>query len=172
MNKPFAQTNILTVLGIFLLFVTVNFLAGCCQVNSDNQSCDTPVADKSSESSDCASCPSAISGECTDSNAQALKPATSGEVLPKMIDYGSGTCVPCKMMTPILEELKTEYAGTIEVSYIDVKENNAAAQAAKIRVIPTQIFIDANGKEMFRHEGFFAKEQIVAKFTEFNFTSN
>ena len=93
--------------------------------------------------------------------------ATPGTALPKLVDLGSTTCIPCKEMAPILEELKTEYAGTVDVEFIDVNTNVAAADEYKINVIPTQIFYDAAGKEIFRHEGFFGKEDILAKWKDF-----
>jgi len=86
--------------------------------------------------------------------------------LPKLVDLGATKCIPCKMMAPILEELAKEYKGELEVQFIDVWENQKAGQEYGIRAIPTQIFYDAKGKEFFRHEGFFAKEDILAKFKE------
>ena len=70
------------------------------------------------------------------------------------------------MMAPILEELKKEYAGKLEVEFIDVWKNPDAGRQYGIEVIPTQIFYDTNGKELFRHIGFFAKEDILAKWKE------
>ena len=86
--------------------------------------------------------------------------------LPKLIDLGATKCIPCKKMAPILEALKTEYAGALEVEFIDVWKTPDAAKKYKIELIPTQIFFDATGKELFRHEGFFGKEDILAKWKE------
>jgi len=86
--------------------------------------------------------------------------------LPKLVDLGAGKCIPCKMMAPILEKLKEEYAGRFEVIFIDVWENPNEAPKYGIKLIPTQIFFDASGKELFRHEGFFSKEDILAKWKE------
>jgi len=86
--------------------------------------------------------------------------------LPRLVDLGAGKCIPCKMMAPILEELKEEYKGQFDVVFIDVWENEAAGDQYGIRMIPTQIFFDAEGKEVFRHEGFFSKEDILAKWKE------
>ncbi len=97
--------------------------------------------------------------------AQPLSPSS----LPRLVDLGAGKCIPCKMMAPILESLKTEYAGKFEVIFIDVWENQKEAQKYNIRMIPTQIFFDASGKEVFRHEGFFSKEDILAKWKELGF---
>ncbi len=66
----------------------------------------------------------------------------------------------------MLEELKKEYAGRLDVEFIDVWENPDAGKPYGIEVIPTQIFYDANGKELFRHVGFFAKDDILAKWKE------
>ncbi|MFH1616141.1 MAG: organomercurial lyase [Planctomycetota bacterium] len=87
--------------------------------------------------------------------------------IPKLVDLGAGKCIPCKMMTPILEELKTEYQGRLNVTFIDVWENPDEAKKYGIKMIPTQIFYDSSGKELFRHEGFFSKEDILAKWKEF-----
>lgn len=82
-----------------------------------------------------------------------------------MVDLGAKTCVPCKLMAPILEELKEEYQGRAEVIFIDVwdKANKGKAKAFKIMAIPTQIFYDKQGKEVFRHLGFMSKKAIIAK---------
>ena len=83
--------------------------------------------------------------------------------LPRLVDLGASSCIPCKMMVPILEDIKKEYAGRLEVVFIDVRENPGASKEYKIRIIPTQIFYDASDNEMFRHEGFMSKEDILAK---------
>jgi thioredoxin 1 len=100
-------------------------------------------------------------------NATAPETATSGQTLPRLVDLGAGKCVPCKMMAPILEDLKQTYAGRLEVAFIDVWETPDAATKYGINVIPTQIFYAADGRELFRHEGFYGKEDILAKWQEF-----
>jgi len=84
--------------------------------------------------------------------------------LPRLVDLGAKKCIPCKMMAPILEELRREQNGKLEVVFIDVWENPRAERPYGIRLIPTQILYDAAGKEFFRHEGFFAKDDILAAF--------
>jgi thioredoxin 1 len=90
----------------------------------------------------------------------------TGKGRPALIDLGAGTCIPCKLMAPILENLKAEYAGTLDVHFLDVHKNPNVDALYGIRVIPTQIFYDASGQELFRHEGFFSKEDILAKWKE------
>ncbi len=86
--------------------------------------------------------------------------------LPRLLDLGADKCVPCKMMAPILDELKVEYTEVFRVEFIDVWKNPAAAKPFKIKVIPTQIFFDPDGNELFRHEGFYGREDILAKWRE------
>lgn len=87
--------------------------------------------------------------------------------IPLLLDLGATKCIPCKMMAPILEELREEYRGRFEVVFIDIWENKEAISEYNVRVIPTQIFFNAKGKELFRHQGFYSKEQIIAKWKEF-----
>jgi thioredoxin 1 len=97
-------------------------------------------------------------------SAQSTAPTAGG--LPRLVDLGSTTCIPCKMMAPILDELGREYAGRMRVEFINVNENPDAAKPFGIKLIPTQVFIDANGKELWRHEGFISKQDILAKWRE------
>jgi len=86
--------------------------------------------------------------------------------LPRLLELGADKCVPCKMMQPVLDELRREYPGKLQVDFIDVWKEPAAGERYGIRAIPTQIFFDANGKEIFRHVGFYPKDEILAKFKE------
>jgi thioredoxin 1 len=81
-----------------------------------------------------------------------------------MVDIGAKKCIPCKMMAPILEELKKEYGSTgkAAIFFIDVWENPNEGRKFGIKSIPTQIFYDQEGKEVYRHEGFMDKNSIVA----------
>lgn len=85
---------------------------------------------------------------------------------PTMVDLGADGCGPCDMMTPILESLKTDYAGRANVLFVDVREAQILAARYGVQSIPLQVFFDKNGKEVFRHTGFFSKDQIIAKLAE------
>jgi thioredoxin 1 len=89
--------------------------------------------------------------------------------LPKFIELGADKCIPCKMMKPILDELTVEYKGKLEVIFYDVWKNESYAKKYNIEIIPTQIFLDPNDKELFRHQGFFPKADILAKWKELGF---
>ena len=81
--------------------------------------------------------------------------------LPIVVDFGRGTCIPCKMMQPILEKLQRDYAGKVSVIILDISEYGALSKKYGITLIPTQIFFDASGKEVFRHHGFMPEEDII-----------
>jgi len=102
--------------------------------------------------------------------AQAGDNAGTTEVVPgipvkntvTLVDLGARTCIPCKMMAPILEELRAEYKGKAEVIFIDVwdQANAGKAKAFQVMAIPTQIVYDRGGKEVFRHSGFLEKKAL------------
>ena len=102
---------------------------------------------------------------------ETVKTDTVGKVIEKkkenpkvtFIELGSVNCVPCKMMQPIMKEIEEEYPTQVEVEFIDVRtpKGKVDGQKYKIRVIPTQVFLDSLGKEYFRHEGFFPKDELV-----------
>jgi thioredoxin 1 len=79
------------------------------------------------------------------------------------IELGSVNCIPCKAMQPIMRDIGKEYAGQVKVVFYDVwtEAGQPYAGLYKIRVIPTQVFLDQDGKEYFRHEGYFPKEELV-----------
>ncbi|ROQ92357.1 thioredoxin family protein [Desulfosoma caldarium] len=83
-----------------------------------------------------------------------------------MVDLGAHECIPCKMMEPILKEVQQEYDGRAAVIFVDVWKDRQAAARFGIRVIPTQIFYDKEGKEVFRHEGFLDKKSIAHVFSK------
>mgnify|MGYP000853817850 FL=1 len=92
--------------------------------------------------------------------------AASGDV-PKpgrvtLVDLGSGACVPCKMMQPVLEAVTRRYDGRAAVVFIDIRKEPDAAKAYGIRLIPTQVFFGRDGKEAWRHEGYLDEPGIAA----------
>ena len=80
-----------------------------------------------------------------------------------MVDLGAKKCIPCKMMAPILEKLEKVYAGRAAIVFLDVWEDPKPAHRFSISGIPTQIFFDKEGREVFRHAGFLSEEEIVRR---------
>lgn len=92
--------------------------------------------------------------------------ASSDAKLPRLVDLGAHKCKQCIALAPILDALREEYKGRLSVEFIDVWKNPDAATPYRIRLIPTQILYTAEGKEVWRHEGFISKEDLKALFAE------
>ncbi len=95
------------------------------------------------------------------------KVAEKPKALPRMWDFGSEKCIPCKTMLEILTPMMASYKGKVDIRIINVYEEQELAKQFRISVIPTQVFIDAEGKELFRHIGVYPRDSIEAKFREF-----
>ena len=93
------------------------------------------------------------------SEAAIKKALSSGQ--PTVIDLGARSCIPCKKMAPILEEMAATYQGKANILFIDVHEDRKAASSFGIQMIPTQIFFAANGKEVKRHVGFMDRPALL-----------
>jgi thioredoxin 1 len=95
------------------------------------------------------------------------EPGTPPEVPVKdmvtMVDLGAKSCIPCKMMAPILEKLEKGYKGRAAIVFLDVSKDSELAKRFGVSVIPTQIFYDKQGKEVLRHAGFMSEEAIVTQ---------
>jgi thioredoxin 1 len=88
---------------------------------------------------------------------------------PSLVDFGSTGCRPCDMLAPILEALKEKYAGKLNVLFIHIGQEQILASRYGIQTIPAQVFFDKNGKEVFRHIGFFPQDEIEKKLAELGF---
>jgi thioredoxin 1 len=85
------------------------------------------------------------------------------EGLPKLVDVGADKCIPCIKMAPLLDQLKVDYAGRMDVQFVDAWKNKSEAAKYGVRMIPTQIFYALDGTELFRHVGFYSRVEILAK---------
>ena len=105
---------------------------------------------------------------CTNGKSEKLEPVanaaavdTSYQVI--FVELGSDKCIPCKMMKPVMDAIETKYSGRVKVVFHDVWTEAGKPYSEKygINVIPTQVFLDKENNEFFRHEGFFPEEEIV-----------
>jgi thioredoxin 1 len=103
----------------------------------------------------------AIPGSAVLFGAETMQVPVKGKVT--MVDLGAKKCIPCKMMAPILERMEKRYAGKAAIIFLDVWQDPKPAHHFGIRTIPTQIFFDKKGKEVYRHMGFMSEEDIVAQ---------
>lgn len=76
------------------------------------------------------------------------------------VELGSVNCIPCKMMQPVMKSIEAKYSGQVKVIFYDVWKDRRPAEQYGINLIPTQVFLDENGIEILRHEGFLAEEEI------------
>jgi len=85
---------------------------------------------------------------------------------PSLVDFGASGCRPCDMMAPILETLKKKHEGKANVLFVQVREEQVLAARYGVQSIPVQVFFDKDGKEVFRHVGFFPQDEIEKKLAE------
>jgi len=76
------------------------------------------------------------------------------------VELGSVTCIPCRQMQPVMKSVEEKYKGQVKVVFHDVWKDKKPAQQYGIKLIPTQVFLDENGQEFFRHEGFYPEAEI------------
>jgi len=96
-------------------------------------------------------------------------PAAFAADLPKLIDVGADKCIPCIKMAPILEDLKKDFSGRLDVQFVDAWKHREEAASYGVQMIPTQIFYAKDGKELYRHTGFFAREDILNKWQQLGY---
>jgi thioredoxin 1 len=78
----------------------------------------------------------------------------------EFIELGSVNCIPCKQMQPVMASIEKKYKGVVKVTFFDVWKDSAPAKKYGIDLIPTQVFLVAQGKELSRHQGFYAEDEI------------
>jgi thioredoxin 1 len=93
-------------------------------------------------------------------NAQRETPADSWSPKVTFVELGSVNCIPCRAMQPVMRSLEMKYGNQIKIVFHDVWKDDMPAKAYGIRAIPTQVFLDEDGREFHRHEGFYPLEQI------------
>ncbi len=120
--------------GLFLLLIISSFAFSCTKKQEDTKTPQTTVVKADS-----------IQAKIT------------------FIELGSVKCVPCRQMQPVMASIEEKFTGQVKVIFYDVwqKDQNHFAYDYHIDLIPTQVFLDAQGNEIFRHEGFFPEEEIT-----------
>jgi len=94
--------------------------------------------------------------------AEKKSPADKSDHVVTFVELGSENCIPCKMMKPVMKKVEEKYGSQVRVVFHDVgtSEGRPYAQSYSIRVIPTQVFLNKDGREYYRHEGFFPFDEI------------
>lgn len=97
-------------------------------------------------------------GNASEVDAVLSKAKSNGKVV--MLELGSVGCIPCEQMKPVMEKLRTTFKGKLEVIFVDINKDEDAAERFRVFAIPTQVFLDKNGKEFHRHIGFYPYNEI------------
>ena len=144
--------------GLFIYFI----FSACDNTEAEKTEI---MAMKSSEKecvpdAGCAGCPDAY-GKVVSTPIQTEEDSLN-QTLITFVELGSVNCIPCKMMQPVMKAIEQKYDEQVKVIFYDVwqPDQRHYAQDYKIRVIPTQVFLDNDGNEILRHEGFFPEEEI------------
>lgn len=95
--------------------------------------------------------------------------ATTASPLPRLIDFSADWCPPCQQQKPIIEQLTRELAGMVQIEVVDVDQNQPVAQQYGIQVIPTQVFLDAEGREVGRNSGLLPRDSVLARLRTYRF---
>lgn len=85
---------------------------------------------------------------------------------PSLVDFGATGCIPCDKLAPILEAMKTKHEGKANVIFVHVRDEQVLASRYGIQSIPVQVFFDKDGKEIFRHTGFWPQEELEKKLAD------
>jgi thioredoxin 1 len=139
---------------IYLLLLSVTvilfFCCGACAENfSENKNVDVKISSQTKQK--------------IEKKTKKINSSKNKDIMVTFVELGSVNCIPCKMMQPAMAEIEKDYPNQVKVIFHDVwtEKGRPYAEQYKIRAIPTQIFLDKDGKEFFRHEGFFPKEEIA-----------
>lgn len=136
------------------IFILTTVISGCGNAETANKASEEPTIHATIESA------STVASELPEQ-----KTATAQK--PKIIDFGSKQCKTCKAMEVILESLKEKHSDRFITEFVDVwmPENEVFAQSYDIQSIPTQVFLNDKGKEIYRNVGLIT-EEVLAKWKE------
>lgn len=149
-----------------MIFLILFFSACENQKNKKQQSQNTVINNKQTENINMpvasSNQPAADKLKVTMVIADEKKTDKKSKIKVTFVELGSVRCIPCKMMQPIMKEIEEKYGDEVKVVFYDVWTEAGRPYAEKygIRAIPTQVFLDENGKEFFRHVGFFPREEL------------
>ena len=147
--------------GLFILLIVTVLLCSCTEkeIETQNTISDNSDCTSSTESQEgYTGCPSSKESANTAIN----KNDNEEKPLITFVELGSVNCIPCKKMQPVMKAVEEKYGQQIKVIFYDVWKDDQKKYAEEygIRLIPTQVFLDASGKEIFRHEGFLPESEI------------
>ena len=138
-RKNISRISMIVLAGSFMFLVWSGFFSGCSSSKDDKLR----------------------SGDLSAAEPSEVKEVYDFSEI-NFVELGADYCAPCRMMKPVMKRVEESYKGKVTVIFHDIttKDGKKAAEVFGIRVIPTQVFTDKNGREFFRHEGFYPFEEI------------
>lgn len=139
MNQKSFLTIFLVLAVFVILFCPIKGISQCCAVAKDSES------------------------DSTAAEVDSVETEEEPKIKVTFVELGSVGCIPCDKMQPIMKEITEEYGDQVEVIFYDVRKhkNKKYAQEYRVRVIPTQVFLNERGQEYHRHIGFYPKEKVL-----------
>ncbi|MBN1408757.1 MAG: thioredoxin family protein [Calditrichaceae bacterium] len=152
-------------ISILIIFIVLyNMFCACDKAEAEKSKLTANISSEKGCVPDagCAGCPDAYGKVVSTPIKSGVE--SSEQPLITFIELGSVNCIPCKMMQPVMKSVEEKYGEQINVVFYDVwqPDQRHYAQDYGIRVIPTQVFLDCDGNEIFRHEGFFPEAELDA----------
>ncbi len=79
------------------------------------------------------------------------------------VELGSVKCIPCQKMQTVMKSIEEKYGDQVKIEFYDVwtPEGKPYAEKYNVNLIPTQVFLDSQGKEFYRHEGYFEEAEVI-----------
>lgn len=143
-------------------YLLIGIILGLSLMQTCSKKAEAITDGDSKAKSACDNCATPCGSKTDDQANDVPVKATVEKIKVTFVELGSVNCIPCKQMQPVMKAIEEKYAGQVKVVFYDVwtDAGKPYAEKYKIRLIPTQVFLDENGKEFFRHEGFFPLAEI------------
>lgn len=88
---------------------------------------------------------------------------------PAIYEFARPSCPVCKSVEAILLEVKAQYRDQVDIRIFSMETDAHLFRRFSVTIVPTQVFLDASGREVFRNEGAFSREALMEKLRELRF---
>lgn len=103
------------------------------------------------------------------SRAAAGNPSVIVSGLPRLVELGSDSCASCIAMQQVLAELRAHHPDRLEVVSINLMRHPEQTRVWRVKFIPTQVFLDGQGRELYRHVGYLPRPAVEERFAALGF---
>lgn len=95
--------------------------------------------------------------------------ASAPDSKPAIYEFARKLCPICQKNAMVLKEVEARYRGQIILRFLYIDTEEPVFREYRVTFVPTQVFLDASGREVFRHEGPLSQKELIAKLKELNF---